>query len=83
MYWTDSKTDKIQRANLDGSELEDVVTTGLDFPRGIAVDELNGKIYWTDKGTDTIQRANLDGSDMEDVISLGLNRSGSDINRCK
>ena len=37
IYWTDSGTDKIQRANLDGSEIEDVLT-GLERLRGLTVD---------------------------------------------
>ena len=37
MYWTDDETDKIQRANLDGSNIEDLVTQGLDGPFGIAL----------------------------------------------
>ena len=37
MYWTDLDTDKIQRANLDGSGAEDLITTG-PFPQGIALD---------------------------------------------
>jgi len=36
MYWTDAFTDKIQRANLDGSDVEDLVT-GLVAPTGIAL----------------------------------------------
>ena len=36
MYWADSVADKIQRANLDGSNIEDLVT-GLGDPRGIAL----------------------------------------------
>ena len=43
MYWTDSGTDKVQRANLDGSHIEDIVTTGLRTPKGIAVDPEGGK----------------------------------------
>ena len=61
MYWPDSVTDKIQRANLDGSNVEDLVTAGLSDPDGIALDVAGGKIYWTDTLTDKIQRANLDG----------------------
>jgi sugar lactone lactonase YvrE len=68
MYWTDSATDKIQRANLDGSRIEDLVTTGLQAPWGIALDTTKGKMYWTDAGTGKIQRANLDGSRVEDLI---------------
>ena len=66
MYWTDSATDRVQRANLDGSVIEDVVA-GLGDPRGIAIH--NDKMYWTDSATDKIQRANLDGSVVEDLVA--------------
>ena len=69
MYWTDSGTGKIQRANLDGSGVEDLVTTGLTAPRGIALDPRAGKMYWTDYWTNTIHRANLDGSQIEDLVT--------------
>ena len=72
MYWTDSETDKIQRANLDGSGVEDLVTLGLSFPRVLALDLGAGKMYWVDSGTDKIQRANLDGSGVEDLLTSGL-----------
>ena len=72
MYWTDTGTDKIQRANLDGSGVEDLVTTGLLGPSGLALDLDAGKMYWTDWGTDKIQRANLDGSGVEDLVTTGL-----------
>lgn len=72
MYWTDWETDKIQRANLDGSQVEDLVTTGLDYPSGLALDVAGGKMYWIDAGTDKIQRANLDGSQVEDLVTTGL-----------
>ena len=72
MYWTDWGTDKIQRADLDGSGVEDLVT-GLNQPRGIALDLGDGRMYWPDWGTDKIQRANLDGSGVEDLVtSAGL-----------
>ena len=34
LYWTDYGSDRIQRANLDGSEVEDLVTAGLRIPLG-------------------------------------------------
>ena len=70
MYWTD--TAKIQRANLDGSQVEDLITTGLSGPVGLALDGGRGKMYWTDSGRGKIQRANLDGSQVEDLITTGL-----------
>ncbi len=75
MYWTDVGTHKIQRADLDGSNIEDLITTGLIYPEGIALDLTGKKMYWTDGGTDKIQRADLDGSNIEDLIPTGLTSS--------
>ena len=75
MYWTDSGPDKIQRANLDGSNIEDLVKLGYRLyggPRGIALDVEGGKMYWIDVYTNKIQRANLDGSNIEDLVTQGL-----------
>ncbi|RKU38425.1 hypothetical protein C6496_06335 [Candidatus Poribacteria bacterium] len=71
IYWINTerkaKGGKIQRANLDGSNLEDIVT-GLRGPHGIALDMISRKLYWTADGN-KIQRANLDGSQIEDIIT--------------
>ena len=84
IYWTDTGTGKIRRANLDGSGVEDLVISGLRRPDLIAVDPRAGKIYWRDRGTDTIRRggaeyfvqiirrASLDGSGVEDLVTSGL-----------
>ena len=72
IYWTTAG--KIQRANLDGSNIEPLVTTGLRYPHGIALDVAGGKMYWTDFGTRSIQRANLDGSNIETLVTTGLER---------
>ena len=69
MYWTIwGPVNKIQHANLEGSNIEDIITD-LQSPRGIALDVPNGKMYWADLGAGKIQRANLDGSDIEDIIT--------------
>ena len=73
LYWTDWGTDKIQRADLDGSNVEDLVSdAGLDGPDGLALDQSGGKIYWTNVGSNKIQRADPDGSNVEDLITSGL-----------
>ena len=72
LYWTDWGTDKIQRADLDGSNVEDLVTMGLDTPVGLAVDVSAGKMYWSDMSTKKIRRADLDGSNVEDLVTSGL-----------
>ena len=74
IYWTDGYGDvqRIQRANLDGSNVQDLVTQGLDYPIGIALDVAGSKMYWIDFGTQKIQRANLDGSNVQDLVTQGL-----------
>ena len=76
MYWTSER--KIQRANIDGSEVEDLITTGFYDPfddAGIALDVGRGKMYWTN-GRSKIQRANIDGSEVEDLITELRSPSG-------
>ena len=67
---------KIQRANLDGSNIEDLVTQVVTGPVRIALDVEGGKMYWTEVsiywGGDRILRANLDGSDVQDLVTQGL-----------
>lgn len=73
IYWTDVTARKIQRANIDGSGMEDLVVvpeTGIVFPSGITLDSSSGKMYWTDSGTDKIHRANFDGSQIQDLLAL-------------
>ena len=78
IYWTNTfhedeqGNDKIQRANLDGSQIEDLVTSGLEWPIGISLDVAASKMYWADTHANKIQRANLDGSQVEDLITSGL-----------
>ena len=74
LYWSDWGTDKIQRADLDGSNVQDLVSgAGLNGPDGLSLDLAGGKIYWADAGTNKIQRANLDGSGVEDLVTgLGI-----------
>ncbi len=72
IYWTDSGTDTIRRANIDGSNVQDIVTTGFRTPTDITVDLNWDKLYWTDSSTNTIQWADLDGSNVQDIITTGL-----------
>ena len=86
MYWTDLYAGKIQRANLNGTNVQDIVT-GLGRPSGITLDLAGGKIYWTDRdrlgytnpsGRNSIQRANLDGSNIEDLVTLSSEGGSGD-----
>src|SRR5262245_9594021 len=64
VYWTDiigGPSSVIRRANLDGSGMVTLVT-GLQHPRGMAVDVNSGKLYWAETGLFAIRRMNLDGT---------------------
>lgn len=68
IYWTDATLARILRANLDGSEVEPLVTSGVTFPAGLALDLGAGKMYWGDRDLPGVSRANLDGSDPELIV---------------
>ncbi len=64
VYWVDAGLSRIQRANLDGTDVEDVLV--VHSPRMLAVDPAGGKVYWS-TGV-AISRANLDGSNPEELL---------------
>ena len=71
LYWTSFiNTAGIQRVNLDGSGVEQVVSPD-DFAEnhadGLAIDPVGGKVYWG--GMNYIQRANLDGTGVATVFN--------------
>ena len=75
MYWLDSNLERIQRANLDGSQIETVYTLpgepGYDGEH-FAVDAIGGKLYWINSGSSgTIHRANMDGTQTDTIVDHG------------
>ena len=88
IYWTDAGvidvptnagTGKIQRANLNGTNIQTLVT-GLPYPLYIALDVAGGKMYWTDhdltSGDGKIQRANLNGTNIQDLFTGSFSTDG-------
>lgn len=68
-FWLPCYEGGVQRANLDGTGLEDLFGYNeFGCPEGLAVDVLGRKIYWTDSSYYDIERANLDGSGREWVV---------------
>ena len=67
IYWI-SAGHIIQRVNLDGSSIQDLVT-GLSRSFHLALDVSEGKMYWTEVDGDKIRRANLDGSNVQDLVT--------------
>lgn len=71
IYFVDRGANKIQRSDLDGSNIVDIVTSGMIESQGLKLDTINNKIIWIDADTDNIKRCNFDGSNIE-VIVTGL-----------
>jgi sugar lactone lactonase YvrE len=62
----------IERANLDGTNLMNVVPPGgTHTPKQLQLDKANGKLYWSDREGMRVMRANLNGSDIETLIETG------------
>lgn len=69
----DSASNKILRCDLDGTNVETIVSTGLSSPCDVAVDDLGMRIYWTDRGVHAhggghIASANPDGTDIRVIV---------------
>ena len=75
IYWTPCSLRFIRRANLDGTEVEDVIVS-QGIARTLAIDHKGQKIYWTEPSEGVIRRANLDGTEVEELLS-GLVVPGS------
>jgi DNA-binding beta-propeller fold protein YncE len=70
IYWTQfGSSMRIARANLDGTGVEGLVTTGVSGAAGIDLDLVHGKMYWTDHDLDQIKRADLDGTHIETIVT--------------
>ncbi|EDO39881.1 predicted protein, partial [Nematostella vectensis] len=70
LYWTEWGQDaRITRARLsDGSGKEVLVSTGLVWPNGLAMDYVDKKIYWADASTDMVEKCDLDGENRLTLI---------------
>ena len=67
----------IDRMNLDGSAVTNIVSTASEEIRGIAMDLAHSKMFYTQAVTggssNKVRKANFDGSGAQDVILVGAN----------
>ncbi|XP_070534743.1 uncharacterized protein [Ptychodera flava] len=73
VYWADQDYDTINRADLNGSDPEVIVSHNISYLWGLALDVMNRKIYWADFELHRIERANLDGTAREFIIADDMN----------
>ena len=71
MYFTTNNDYKVQRADMDGTDVEMLYYSAAGVPNGITLDLDSGKIYFTDDYSlvKKIHRMNLDGTSLEDVMT--------------
>ncbi|XP_063244901.1 protein cueball isoform X2 [Bacillus rossius redtenbacheri] len=74
LYWTNRNRNdpSIERARLDGTERQVLVTEGLYMPVGLTVDQETEKLFWCDNKESMyfrIERSELDGSSQETLVS--------------
>ena len=65
---------KVQQLNINGSNFQPNLITGLDAPKHLTLDVADGKFYWTE-GTRQIRRASLNGTNIETLVT-GLGALG-------
>ena len=77
MYWTDwGSIPKIEKASMDGSSREAIVTDSLGSPSGLTMDYSTQTLYWTDPTLHTLERCSYDGSDRMVISSTVTNPFG-------
>ena len=73
LFWTDSGTDRIEVARLDGSSRKVLISEDLDEPRSIVLDLNHGFMFWSDWGKNPrIERAWMDGNHREIIVNTLL-----------
>ena len=73
MYWTDwGASPKIERAGMDASGRQVIISSNLTWPNGLAIDYGSQRLYWADAGMKTIEFSGLDGSKRKVKVALWL-----------
>lgn len=63
MFWTDwGQTPKIERAGMDGSHRQTIISYMVKWPNGLTLDLVKKRVYWVDAKLNVISSCNYDGS---------------------
>ncbi|XP_060531905.1 low-density lipoprotein receptor-related protein 4-like [Cylas formicarius] len=74
IFWSDVSMDRIKRAFINGTQIETVVSSGLESPGGIALDWIHDLLFWTDSGTKRVEVSNLDGTQRAIIAASELDK---------
>ena len=71
IYWSDGGTKSIARAEIEGGNVENVISVGMPMSSaGIVLDLPSEKMYWINRQpSHSIMRSNLDGTETEVIIT--------------
>lgn len=70
MFWTDWGSDaKIERAGMDGSHRQAIVTYEVKWPNGLTLDLVKKRVYWVDAKLNSISSCNYNGGERRLVLS--------------
>ncbi|XP_069969006.1 very low-density lipoprotein receptor isoform X5 [Bactrocera oleae] len=73
IYFTDTHKCTLELTNFDGNMGKVLIEDGLDIPRSIALDPIEGWMYWSDWGASPrIERAGMDGSHRTTIINYDV-----------
>lgn len=73
MFWTTlNRQAKIERATMAGNQRTAIVTSGLRWPSGLAIDYQDDKLFWADSKLNRIERSNLDGNYREVIVDISV-----------
>ncbi|XP_041374759.1 low-density lipoprotein receptor-related protein 2-like [Gigantopelta aegis] len=72
IYFSDTGNKKIYRSTYNGTNVTEIIKTGIDIVEDIAVDWIGHNLYWTDYRMETVEVANLDGRNRIVLFSENL-----------
>lgn len=73
VFWSDwGPNPKIECCYMDGSEKKTIISKGVIWPNGLAIDYTAGKLYWADAKQHVIESSNFDGTARVKIMSSHL-----------
>ncbi|XP_071510754.1 uncharacterized protein [Diadema antillarum] len=77
MFWTDwGSNPSIERAYMDGSSRRVIISGGLRWPNGLAIDYQAERLFWVDAGLDKMETADFNGRSRRQLVDFGRDVHG-------
>ena len=73
MFWTDCGFNKIQKSDLNGNHIIDIIPNEVSSPNSMDIDRNTNEIIWSEIGGKKISKSYKDGSNIKPVINTDIN----------